>query len=218
MELKIILLIIFGAVSIIYLITLGFKPGIFQFILKGLLMPFLLAIYTASVGINNIFLPVVLALIFAWAGDVLLLKITNILWFNLGLASFLIGHICYIIAIYGYINPFNIPVLLISIIIAACLGVLIYKTVKPGRQMKIPVMAYETVILIMAVFALQLFLSQFITYGKIFGLLIFSGSICFVISDTLLALRTFRKVKVYFGVMITYIAAQLFITLGFCMV
>ncbi|MCL2214613.1 MAG: lysoplasmalogenase [Treponema sp.] len=216
MELKVILLIIFGVVSVIYLITLGYKPAVFQYILKGLLIPLLLAIYLSSV--NIIFWPVVLALVFAWIGDVLLVKITNILWFRLGLASFLIGHICYIAAMHGFINPFNVTILVVSIIAAGGLGIFIYKVVKPGKQMKIPVIAYETVILVMVIFALQLFLSQFIAHGLIFSLLILSGSICFVVSDTLLALRTFRKVKIYFAVMITYIAAQFLITLGFCMV
>jgi len=218
MELKSIILIIFGVISVIYLITLGFKPGPFQFILKGFLMPLVIAIYISNVGIKNIFPPVLLALIFAWIGDVLLLKITNLLWFRLGLASFLVGHICYIIAMYKYINPFNKTILFISVAAAACLGIFIYKFVKPSRQMRIPAIAYETVILTMAIFALQLFLCQFITNGLIFGLLIFAGSICFITSDTLLALRTFRKIKMYFAVMITYIAAQFLITLGFCMV
>ena len=218
MELRFIFLIIFGVVSLVYLITLRFKPGLLQFILKGCLMPLVLTVYITSVGTGNIYWPVVFALIFAWAGDVLLVRITNILWFKLGLACFLIGHIFYCIAMYAYILPFNIPVLLISAAVACCSGVIIFKIVKPGKQMKIPVIAYETIILIMAIFALQVFLSQFIENGKIFGLLIFIGSLCFVASDTMLALRTFRRVKIYFAVMITYIAAQLLITLGFCMV
>jgi len=217
MELKFIFLIILGAVSLVYLITLGFKPGLLQFILKGCLMPLVLAVYISSVGTANIYQPVVFALIFAWIGDVLLVRITNILWFKLGLASFLIGHIFYCVAMYAFILPFNIPVLLISAAVACCLGVIIYKFVKPGKQMKIPVIAYETIIMIMAIFALQLFITQFIGNGLIFGILIFAGSLCFVASDTMLALRTFRRVKIYFAVMITYIAAQILIALGFSM-
>jgi len=212
MELKIIFIIIFGIVSIVYLITLAFKPCLFQFILKGCLMPLLLAIYFAAS--DNIFLPVVLALIFAWIGDVLLVRITNIKWFKLGLASFLTGHICYIIAMYGYTQPFNIIALIISFIVAACFAFIAYKVVRPSKQMKIPVIAYEATILTMAVFALQVFLAQ----NSLFGILIFAGSLCFVTSDTLLALKTFRRAKIYFAVMITYIAAQFLITYGFTLV
>jgi uncharacterized membrane protein YhhN len=65
----------------------------------------------------------------------------------------------------------------------------------------------------MAVSALQLFLAQ----GELFGAFVFAGSLCFVASDTMLALVTFRKKPLYVYVMITYIAAQLLITLGFCL-
>jgi len=218
MELKYIILIILGIVSIVYLFTLVKKPSMFQFVLKGCLMPLLLAFYITSAGTENIFWPVALALIFAWIGDVLLVRITNILWFRLGLLSFLIGHIFYIIAMYEFIQPINFTVLIISIIAAVCIGYIVYKTVKPSKQMKIPVIAYETVILLMTISALQVFILQFTGKGHIFGLLIFSGSICFLISDTLLAIRTFRRVKIYFAVMITYIAAQFLITLGFTMI
>ena len=210
--LQIIFLAVFGVVSLVYLITLAFKPGIFQFILKGCLMPLVFAVYITGVGVNNIFLPVVLALAFAWIGDVLLVRITKILWFKLGLASFLIGHICYIAAMFGFSRPFNIPVLIISVVIALCFGITAYKVVRPSKQMKIPVIAYETIIMVMAIFACQLFLAQ----RSYFGAMVFAGSICFVVSDTLLALRTFRRAKIYFAVMVTYIAAQLLIALGFC--
>jgi uncharacterized membrane protein YhhN len=213
MELKLIFLIIFGVVSVVYLVTLGFKPGKFQFILKGYLMPLVLAVYITGTS-GNIYLPIVFALIFAWIGDVLLVRITNILWFKLGLASFLVGHIFYIIAMSGFIHPFNIPALIVSILFALCFGVTAYKVVRPSKQMRIPVIAYEAVIMTMAVFALQLFIAQRSSNIN-FGALVFAGSICFVISDTLLALRTFRRVRIYFTVMITYIAAQILITLGF---
>ena len=214
MTLKLILILIFGIVSIVYLVTLAFKPGMFQFILKGSLMPLLLAIYIAAA--DSILLPIVLALIFAWIGDVLLVRITNILWFRLGLASFLIGHICYIIAMLGFAQPFNIPALIISFAAAAGFAVIAYKVVKPSNQMKIPVIAYEAIILTMAVFALQAFLAQG-SQNLLFGILIFAGSLCFVVSDTMLALKTFRRAKIYFAVMITYIAAQFLIAYGFTM-
>jgi uncharacterized membrane protein YhhN len=211
MAFKDIFLVILGAVSLVYLVTLAFKPGIFQFILKGCLMPLVLCIYLFGVGVNGIDWPIIMALIFAWIGDVLLIRITNILWFKLGLASFLIGHIFYIIAMHGTTLEYNIPVLAVSIIIAVCFCIVAYKVVRPGKQMRIPVIAYEIIIMTMAVSAAQFFLS----HESISGILVFAGSISFVVSDTLLALRTFRKVRIYFGVMVTYIAAQFLIILGF---
>jgi len=209
MDLKLIFLIILAVVSIVYLITLYFKEGIFQFILKSLLIPCILAVYISET--EKIFLPVVLALVFAWIGDVLLIKISNILCFRLGLSGFLIGHICYITAMFKFAQPFNILFLVICIVIGIGLGLLIFKIIQPTPEMKIAVIAYEAIILVMAVFAVQLFAAQ----GGVFGALVLAGSVCFVVSDTSLALVTFRKKPYYVFVMVTYIAAQLLIALGF---
>jgi uncharacterized membrane protein YhhN len=208
-ELKLIFLIILGAVSLVYLITLFFKDSILQYILKGCLVPLILAVY--FFGANTIILPIILALVFAWLGDVLLIKINNPIFFRFGLASFLIGHIFYIITMFTHAMPLHIPILIISVIIAVCYGIFAFKMVKPSPEMKIPVIAYETIILIMVISALQLLLS----HTSLFGVLVFSGSLCFLASDTMLALVTFRKKPLYVPVMITYIAAQLLIALGF---
>ncbi|MDR0321009.1 MAG: lysoplasmalogenase [Treponema sp.] len=209
MDLKLIFMIILGVVSVFYLILLVKKPGIIQFVLKGCLMPLVLSVYIF--GTNKILLPVVLALVFAWIGDILLLKISNLLCFRLGLASFLIGHLCYIVAMFAFTQPFNVPVLAVCAVVAVSLGVILYKLVQPVKEMKIPVIAYETIILTMGIFALQLFVAQ----GSYFGAFVLAGSVCFVVSDTLLALATFRQKPYNLFVMITYIAAQLLITLGF---
>jgi len=210
MDLKLFFIIVLAVVSIVYIITLLYKENIFQFVLKGLLVPLILAVYIS--GANKIFLPIVLALAFAWIGDVLLIKISNLLCFRLGLGSFLIGHICYIIAMFGFGQPFNIPFLIICFAAGIGLGFLIFKIIQPTPEMKIPVIAYESIILVMAIFAIQLFAAQ----GGAFGALVLAGSVCFVASDTSLALVTFRKKPYYVFVMVTYIAAQLLITLGFC--
>lgn len=212
MDLKIIFLAILGVVSVVYLVSLFFKRGIFQAVLKGCLVPLILALYIFSA--DKILWLIVLGLVLGWAGDVLLLKISNLLFFRLGLASFLIGHICYIIAILGFARPFNITVLVISVIAAACLGLFIFKFIRPTAEMKIPVIAYETILLTMTIFAVQLFLAQ----GSFFGAFVLAGSAFFVVSDSILAFDTFRKGTKYgfFIVMLTYITAQLLIALGFC--
>ena len=212
MELKIVFLVILAVVSVVYLTSLFFKHGLFQSILKGCLLPLVLAIYVF--GAEKILLPIVLALVFGWAGDIFLLKISDLRCFRIGLASFLTGHLCYIIAMYKFILPYNIPVLFCSIAVAAIAGFFLFRIIRPNDEMRIPVIVYETVILIMVVFALQVFSSQ----GKEFGAFVFAGSLCFVVSDSLLAYDTFqKKTKVgYFLVMLTYILAQVFIALGFC--
>jgi len=215
MNMQYIFLGILGIVSVVYLITLFFKDSLLQFILKGCLMPLVLAVYIS--GAEIIVLPIILALVFAWAGDILLIKISNLLCFRLGLASFLFGHICYIIAMFKYTQPFNIPVLAISILVAACAGFILFKIIKPTSDMKIPVIAYETIILIMAIFAFQLFLANPAGQaGTLFGIYVLAGSLSFLASDSALALVTFQKKPYYVFCMFTYIAAQLLITLGFC--
>jgi len=211
MELKTVFLIALGVISLAYIITLFFKESVFQFILKSHLIPLILAVYIT--GANKILPTIVLALIFAWIGDVLLVEISNPVFFRLGLASFLIGHIFYIITMFNYSMPLNIVVFVISIVVAIAYGIIAFKMVKPSSDMKIPVIAYESVIMIMAIFALQLFLAQ----GSLFGIFILAGGLCFVASDTMLALVTFQKKPLYVYVMITYIAAQLLIALGFCL-
>jgi len=212
MNLKLVFLVILGVVSAVYLVSLFYKQGVFQSVLKSCLVPLILAVYIF--GADKIFLPVVLGLVFGWAGDVLLLKISSPRFFRLGLVSFLIGHIFYIIAMSAFARPFNIAALVISIAAAACIGFLLFRIIRPTVEMKIPVIAYEAILLSMAIFALQLFLAQ----GSSFGSLVLAGSVCFVISDSTLAYDTFRTGPKYgfFIVMITYIAAQLLIALGFC--
>jgi uncharacterized membrane protein YhhN len=211
-DLKYIFSVILGVISVVYLASLFFKMRVFQKILKGCLLPLVFAVYIF--GARNIIWPVILGLFFGWLGDIFLLKISDTRFFRFGLACFLLGHICYIISMAGFVRPLNITALVISVIAAAVLGLFIFKLVRPTAEMKIPVIAYEAIIFTMAVFALQLFLAQ----NSSFGGFVFAGSACFVVSDAILAYDTFRK-KTRFGffiVMLTYIAAQLCITLGFC--
>jgi len=212
MDLKLVFLVILGVVSVVYLVSLFFKQGLFQAILKGCLVPLVLAVYIF--GAEKILWQIVLALFLGWVGDILLLKGSNSRFFLFGLVSFLFGHIFYIIAMFAFARPFHITALVICIAVAVCLGVLIFKFIRPSAEMKIPVIAYEITIFTMAIFALQLFLAQ----GSSFGVFVLSGSLCFVVSDTSLAYDTFRKGFKYAGfvIMLTYIAAQLLITLGFC--
>jgi uncharacterized membrane protein YhhN len=208
---KEIFLVILAVLSVVYLISLLFKRGLFQAVLKACLVPLVLAIYISSA--NQIFFLVVLGLALGWAGDILLLKIEKELFFKLGLASFLLGHICYIISMLHFTGTLNVTVLIISLIIAAVAGVLVFFLIRPTREMKTLVIIYETVILCMAVSAVQFFTIR----GFPLGVIAVGGGISFVISDTILAYQTFHGETrfSYFFVMLTYIAAQLCIALAF---
>jgi uncharacterized membrane protein YhhN len=177
---------------------------------KICLVPLLGAVYVF--GTENIFVPVILALLFGWGGDVFLLKISDLRFFRLGLAGFLIGHLCYISSFIYFTERLSLIALGVSAAVAVPLALAVHSLIKPEKAMKLPVIAYEIIILLMSLSALQLFLSR----RDGWGILIFAGSLCFLVSDTLLACFTFRTKPRYgdFFVMLTYITAQAGIVWG----
>ena len=208
---KMIFMIILAALSAVYLVSLFFRRGIFQSIGKACLVPLIAAVYIT--GSDRIFPPVILALFFGWLGDIFLLKIEDIRFFRLGLGSFLVGHILYIPSMMYFSGGVNITALAISALVGIALGILIFRIIRPNSEMKIPVIAYETVIILMAASAVQLFIAR----GTPFGAFAIAGGAFFLVSDTILAFFTFQK-KPRIGdflVMLTYISAQLCIVLGF---
>jgi uncharacterized membrane protein YhhN len=173
-------------------------------------MPLLLA-YFIVVYENN-YIPVILALIFAFIGDYFLLEPGKLIKFKLGLMSFLFGHLCYIPAFILSTEHFHIPMLMISYCIAIALGFFVIKKLAPSKDMIIPVIAYMFVILNMSIFAFQLMLANSLFWSVI----VFIGSLLFICSDTMLAFFTFHTIpkRGNFFVMLFYISAQAFIIIG----
>jgi len=186
------------------------RKEIVQAISKVCLLPLVFAVYIT--GTVQIFVPVILALFFGWLGDIFLIKIENLTFFRLGLASFLLGHILYIVAMLKCTDSINTTALIISIPVGIALGFFMFKLIRPSKEMIIPAIAYETVILIMVMSAIQLAIAR----GSPHGTLVLAGGICFLVSDAILAFITFRGKPWYgdFPVMLTYISAQLCIILG----
>jgi uncharacterized membrane protein YhhN len=207
---KIVFLCILAGLSAAYLFSLFFVRGKFQTIAKMCLMPVIIAVYFTSA--EQIFIPVVAALFLGWLGDILLLRIKELLFFRLGLASFLTGQLIYIFVMLYFAGGVNVQLLVISALVYAVAGVYIIRLIKPSKEMFVPVIIYETVILIMAISAIQFFAA----YGPPYGLFVLIGSVCFIVSDSLLAMLTFHsKPKIYyFFCMVAYIAAQLCIVMG----
>jgi uncharacterized membrane protein YhhN len=195
---------LFIGVSAAHLVSMILRKRKFQMVTKVCLMPLLLAVYI--LGTDKLFVPVMLALIFGWGGDVFLLKINETQFFRLGLASFLIGHLCYIPSFLYAAGALNVMALLVSIAAAVPFGIAVHLIIRPEKSMKLPAVCYEIIIMLMSLSALQLLLSR----RDRWGLLVFAGSLCFLISDTLLAYFTFRTKPKYgdFFVMLSYIAAQ----------
>jgi uncharacterized membrane protein YhhN len=200
----------FIGVGAAHLVLLFLGKKIPRNITKICLLPLLAGVYVF--GSKNIFVPVLLALFFGWGGDLFLLKISDIKFFRLGLGSFLAGHLCYIISFVSFTHAINNTALAVSIAAAIPLVFIVHSIIRPKKEMNLPVIVYEIIIMLMSLSALQLMLSRRDGYG----LLVFAGSICFLLSDMALAYITFRTRPKYASlfVMFSYITAQLTIVLG----
>jgi len=158
--------------------------------------------------------PMIAALFFSWLGDVLLLfDNRDPVFFLLGLSSFLIAHISYILffaAIRQREQIKNRFILLLPV--AVYYGLLMYILVPNLGSMDLPVRLYGAVICVMLVLALHL---PRIT-PRPAGLWLIGGAVLFVISDSLLALNKFYRPFEGAGlaVMSTYGLAQLLLVKG----
>jgi len=182
---------------------------------KPLLIIFLAAYYQQSVSsINRTFL---IALVFCWLGDVLLLfEPYNGLFFMAGLGSFLVAHLLLIFS-YRQLSSANDEfkgtqrVRLSFPFILAGSGLVVILFPRLG-ELKIPVMIYALVLTLMVV---QSIFRLDRTTTKSF-LLVFIGAAFFMLSDSLLAINKFDQPISFAGVwvMITYIAAIYLIVKG----
>jgi uncharacterized membrane protein YhhN len=212
-----IFLILFALISVVHVTAIYIRKGKLRRISKIFIVPTLLAAYIAGQGTPLIF--PVLALLFGWLGDALLLRINEKAYFRLGLASFLLGHVSYIITFIeclGFFGSgagrFNIAAMLVFIPIAIVVGVMVFRFIKPPKEMIVPVLLYMIAIEVMAFWGLEIFILN----PGIAGFLIFAGALCFMVSDTILAHFTFGKLTLPGAVMIMvlYIMAQAGIVIG----
>lgn len=203
-------------VASIYLLAEIFGFAQLRFALKPcLLIPLIIGVWFYVEKYYRIYL--VLALIFSWLGDVLLLFVEqNQLYFLLGLGAFFMAHIFYIVLFRRIIssnsntNPTNIVLLVIA--------VLFYDFVLTSvlwvhlGDLKYPVLLYSIVLSGM-LFTALIASKQLNSSSKI-QLII--GAILFVISDSLLAINKFYLPFQAASIMImfSYIAAQYLIVLA----
>jgi uncharacterized membrane protein YhhN len=156
------------------------------------------------------------ALLFCWAGDILLLFPNLFLY---GLGAFLMAHLCYIFAFkIAQINPFaigkvnfiklflyNLPIYFVA--------AFVFFLINPGLgTMKIPVIIYLIVIVLMVTVARERFgKTNAVSFWQVF-----LGGIFFLISDGILALNMFYQPFPESGVLVmgTYIFAQFLIIRG----
>ncbi|GCC50140.1 lysoplasmalogenase [Chryseotalea sanaruensis] len=186
---------------------------------KPLLMAFLGLYYYLSVEKSELSKLVVLALVFSWGGDVLLMyQPKHELYFIFGLASFLAAHLFYIFT-YKQFRSEDTSNALMGVqrfrysfpVILAGTGLITVLYNHLG-DLKIPVVIYALVLVLMVLNALFRFgrtsLSSFS--------MVFFGATLFMISDSLIAINKFLMPVANSGlwVMITYITAQYLIIEG----
>lgn len=184
---------------------------------KFTLMPLLLAFYLCASASRWPFSTapaasglVIAALIFGWIGDTTL-ELGN-KYFLVGTASFLIGHVLYMIRFLSPVPAKNAGwAWLILIPAAVYIAFMCQKMWNlPGiAPLRAPLLLYAAALSALAVCA---FLR--ITSAPAFSVwLTFAGACMFILSDSLLAFRRFMSVPVYLE-MPTYLLAQFLICLG----
>ncbi len=165
---------------------------------------------------GRLLLWVSVALSLSLAGDVFLMLPEK--WFLPGLVAFLLAHIAYIIGFLNVWPTFNIPTLIVAVLVAVT-SYQIYRGIAVGlkrrgrESMRLPVLAYTIVISVMLFLALSVVTRRSETLPS---LLLAAGALLFYLSDTWNAWHRFvepmahRQIKV----MASYHLGQMLLTMG----
>jgi len=209
-------LILFAVILTIHLAGIALKNQLLEYISKPMLVASLALYFLAQTNeiASGIKKWILLALIFSWAGDVLLLfQPKGSIFFLLGLSAFLLAHIFYILFFHQVRVKEKIknnvwPAVIVVIYYA---GLIILLSPYLG-DMKLPVRIYGIVISFMFMLAMHMLFLK----NKAAGTYMMAGALLFVISDSLLAINKFYQSFEPAGIviMLTYGLAQLFIVEG----
>lgn len=199
----------YGAVALVDLLALCLEAGTVHHVAKVLLLPLLAAGALLCAAPR----PLVVALFFGWAGDVLLM-FGNDLLFLAGMGAFAAGHVGYLVLFLKYgtrYGKYGTPrarvrstaVVLGTLALMVAVLALLW-TGLPGA-LRIPVTLYCCLLTAMGLNSGRL--------GPVAAL----GGALFMVSDTLLATGLAGRPDVPaldFWVMLTYTAAQLLLVIG----
>jgi uncharacterized membrane protein YhhN len=195
---------LFSLSAVVTIVSTIFEKPRIRIVSKVCLMP-LLILFTIFQS-NGFPILILLALLCAWAGDILLIKPKKMQLY-LGIGGFIISHILYIITYTNFIDSIHILFGILSLLIVLLSECFIIKKLRFPKDYLIPILVYGTIIGLLIVFSLQVFIDNKDRYG----FLLVAGSISFLISDTVLAyyntVKTMTRQALSF-VMTTYVIAQ----------
>lgn len=206
--------------ALFFVVTAAYFSGMFlvlptvQLVTKPLIVISLLLWYL--IHTRSVFSPlkkwVVLALIFCVGGDTLLMfDAGNDLFFLLGLSSFLLGHVFFIVAFVRIKYENRIPFQWYFIVFPLVyFGGIMAVLIPEAGSLKTAITVYALVIVLMLIYALHL---KGLRKG---GKAIAAGAVFFVLSDSLLAVDKFAyPLNDYrWMVMVTYCTAVFLLTMG----
>jgi uncharacterized membrane protein YhhN len=211
------------ATALFFLTMLAFiggsflKNDIITIVTKPLLIPLLMLLVFVSVRSSRNKNIILSALLFSFAGDVLLLfesKMPGL--FIPALLCFLLTHILYILYFLST-RPKRISLLTTApyagLVLAAYGFFLLYLLFPHLGDLKIPVSIYAVIILFMLLSTIHIYKRVSPLVGKLF----ITGALSFVLSDSLLAFDKFYTSLNSFSflIILTYCIAQWLIVSGF---
>lgn len=171
---------------------------------KPLLMPLLALSYYLGMGDS---LWIYSALLFAWLGDIALLKHGK-LFFVLGLVSFLVGHLCMSTHLFSVISvEQSLPALTVVLVAMLSIAIALFNFLRPHLgSLKLPVLLYCFVLAGKGSLALVLAWQM----PSQITALVAIGALVFMASDLTLAINRFvAPIKnVHLWVMSSYTLAQ----------
>lgn len=206
-----------AAVSVTHLAACGLGKSRLRYFTKLLLMPLVAALYCALVDRPA---PAVLAAMFCgWVGDFFMIYKHKDAFLAAGMAAFGVGHILYVAHI-GVITAAAEPRLftaLAATLVPGAVAIVIFAVLRRRipKQLRLPGLLYG---LLLASLGSAAFIA--LRAGAPGGAYLLAGGCLFLCSDGILSFETFRdgdSNAADVAVMLTYIAAQTLLAIGFSM-
>lgn len=204
--------LLFGGDVILYLLADWFALPVRK-VAKALFLPLLTVLYLSITDAPV--LPLLLALLFSWAGDLLLLYPADSRLFVAGASCFALGHLFYTLTL--FIEVGASPMLLAILPVSAVWLLYVGKRELPRlpKKLRFPCFLYCILLGLTAGSALALPMAAFSPARLLTGL----GGLFFLCSDAILLRHRFGHglKRGNFFISSTYILAQTSLILGICL-